>query len=34
MPKSFICLTTFDLIDFAVIGLAKNYLLSSKMLSF
>nr|DAE08786.1 MAG TPA: hypothetical protein [Siphoviridae sp. ctYWd4]DAJ35623.1 MAG TPA: hypothetical protein [Caudoviricetes sp.] len=27
-------MTTFDLIDFAVIGLAKNYLLSSKMLSF
>nr|DAS89358.1 MAG TPA: hypothetical protein [Caudoviricetes sp.] len=24
MPKSFICLTTFDLIDFAVIGLAKK----------
>nr|DAK15954.1 MAG TPA: hypothetical protein [Caudoviricetes sp.] len=27
-------MTTFDLIDFAVIGLAKNYLLSSKLLSF
>nr|DAD94256.1 MAG TPA: hypothetical protein [Siphoviridae sp. ctbBv3]DAF13141.1 MAG TPA: hypothetical protein [Caudoviricetes sp.]DAN60471.1 MAG TPA: hypothetical protein [Caudoviricetes sp.]DAX59772.1 MAG TPA: hypothetical protein [Caudoviricetes sp.] len=27
-------MTTFDLIDFAVIGLAKNYLLPSKSLSF